>query len=320
MTGVSSISHRVPIALVGLGDIGVTAHLPALQRNPDVHVAALVDPVASRRDAVAGLAPTFGSVEEVPDDVRAIVLATPPWVTTSLAASQLRAGRFVLAEKPIATSVAAAEPLLHAPTDRLQVGLTYRHDPALEALRSWIAEQPGPLLIRAHIYDERRDPADGELMERIRADLEHGPPVMHEGSHVFDWLTFLLGSGPDAIEDAWALRTGDLVNLGGARLSYPGGHVALVEFGWWTAELPRCELSVLADSGYALLDGFSFDLRLSGELVRFPGERMARCFDRQLERFVELVRGGRAVPGFSDGLTALQISESVAAAAAGARS
>lgn len=309
-----------PIALVGLGDIGTNAHLPALQRNPAVRIAALVDPVADRRDAVAGIAPAYSSIEDVPEDVRAIVLATPPWVTTGLAADLLQAGRFVLAEKPIATSVRAAEPLRQVPTERLQVGLTYRHDPALERLRAWIADQPGPLLVRAHIYDERRDPADAAHTERILADLRHGPPVMHEGSHVFDWLTYLLGSGPERIEDAWALPTGPLVNLGGARLSYPGGHVALVEFGWWTAELPRCELSVLADSGYAVLDSVSFDLHLSGELVRFPGDRMARCFDRQLQRFLELVSGGRAVPGFSDGLAALQISESVAAAAAGARS
>jgi hypothetical protein len=51
--------------------------------------------------------------------------------------------------------------------------------------------------------------------------------------------------------------------------------------------------------------------------VEFPGERMARCFDRQLTRFVDLIdrRIDRAVPGFEEGLAALRTSEEVKEAA-----
>lgn len=317
------MTERLRVALVGLGDIGQSAHLPALLRQPAVELVALVDPVPERRAAAPASAPTAASVDEVlrPGDEVAVVLATPPWVTTDLAARLLAQDRFVLAEKPIATSSAAAAPLLDLPVaqrSRLQVGLTYRHDPAMERLRALIAAGPldGPLLVRAHIYDERRDPADPEHTERILDALAHGSPVMHEGSHVFDWLRYLLGP-PVAIDDAWQLRTGTEPNLVGARLRYAGGTRALVEFGWWTDRLPRCELSFLGDRGYAVLDGYSFQLTVQtadgDDVVDFPGQRMARCFDRQLARFVELATGtGAASPGLDDGVAALTTSEEVA--------
>lgn len=304
----------VRMALVGLGDIGLSAHLPAMVRSPDVTVAAVVDPDPDRR-RIDGI-PAYADLRDLPDDIPAVVLATPPWVTTDAIVSL--AGRFVLAEKPVATSTAAAEPLTRIDGARVQVGMTYRHDPAMVQLREWIDDGVlgDRLVVRAHIYDERRH--DPNHTARIRATLEHGLPVLHEGSHFFDWLSYLLGGEPK-IDDAWSVRTADVRNLTGARLSYPGGHLALVECGWLTAALPPCELSVLGDRGYAVLDCRTFALRLStadGERsVEFPGERTQRCFDRQLARFVELVQGkSGASPSLADGLAALRISERVAQA------
>jgi myo-inositol 2-dehydrogenase/D-chiro-inositol 1-dehydrogenase len=313
------------LALVGLGDIAVAAHLPALLRSPDVQLVAGVDPLRERRRTIVDV-PTYSRIEELPGPVDGYVLATPPWVTTELAAGLLRQGRFVLAEKPIATSVAAAAPLTALPqaeTARLQAGLTYRHDPALTRLRDWIRQGPldGSLLIRAHVYDERLDPADPEHTERIRRTLEHGPPVMHEGSHIFDWLSFLLDGATPTVADAWVVSP----NLIGTRLSYPGhpeGATALCEFGWLTDQLPRCELSFLAQQGYAVLDGFTFRLTLHTndgvEVFDQPADRTTRCFDRQLDRFVALVRGEseQAVPGLAEALAALELSERVVRIAA----
>ncbi|GAB3419916.1 Gfo/Idh/MocA family protein [Flindersiella endophytica] len=315
----------VRLALVGLGDIGVTAHLPALLRSPVAELVAAVDPLAERRERVD--VPTFPSIDDLPGPVDGFVLATPPWVTTELAAALLRQGHFVLAEKPIATSVAAAAPLTalsQADTTRLQAGLTYRHDPALARLRGWIRQGPldGPLLIRAHIYDERLDPAHPGHAERIRRTLEHGPPVMHEGSHLFDWLAFLLDDAPATVADAWAMSTEGRTNLIGARLAYAGGTTALCEFGWLTDQLPRCELSFLAQKGYAVLDGFTFRLTSHTndgvEVFDQPADRTSRCFDRQLDRFVALIRGetDRAVPGLPEALAALELSERVVRIAA----
>lgn len=319
-------------ALVGLGDIGRTAHLPALRRHPQVELAALVDVDASRlADAAPAGVRAITDIDEVlaDDTVDAVVLATPPWVTTGLAIRAVRAGKYVLAEKPVATSVevaAAYDALDGDETARLQVGLTYRHDPAIETLGGWLRDGRlgRPLLVRAHIYDERRDPSDEEHTERLRNTLAHGTPVVHEGAHVFDWLAVLLGAGTPTVDDAWALRTdADLpaANLVGARLTYQDSTVALVEFGWLTDALPRSEVTFLGPRGHAVLHGSTFDLELTTsdghERVEFDGDRTTRCFDRQLTRFVELAAGERAhpEPGLAAGRAALETSERVATAA-----
>jgi myo-inositol 2-dehydrogenase / D-chiro-inositol 1-dehydrogenase len=320
----------ISVALVGLGEIGLGAHLPALLRHPEIEIAALIDPDPDRVAMARALATNerrHARAEATNEwDVDAVVVATPPWVTPGLVVERLRAGQFVLAEKPVATSVAAAaayDVLTPAERARLQIGLTYRHDPAMQALGEWIrgGRLGDELLVRAHIYDERLDPRDVEHLHRISATLEHGMPVVHEGAHVFDWLTFLLCSRPDRVADAWAVRTSAefaAPNLCGARLEYSGGHRALVEFGWLTPDLPRCELTVLGSKGYAVLDCDTFELKLTtaagSEVVTFPGERMTRCFDLQTARFADLVAGRRTAPdpSLADGLGALATAEQTA--------
>ncbi|GAA1595092.1 hypothetical protein GCM10009789_56440 [Kribbella sancticallisti] len=326
------------VALLGLGDIGLGAHLPALERHPAIEIALLADVSPERRRAAAeyGSGPgrrgvPWYEVGSGLDDVLAagvdgVVFATPPWVTPDLVVRAARAGLYVLAEKPVATSVEAAAvyaQLSAAERARVQVGLTYRHDPAIQTLAGWIADGVlgSPLLVRAHIYDEQRRPDDAEHTKRMLATLERGMPVIHEGAHVFDWLSYLLQGQVERIEGAWSLRTAaDLPapNLVGARLVYPGGHVALVEFGWMTDSLPRCEVTVLGDRGHAVLDGVDFTLMLNdAEAVSFEGDRTARCFDRQVERFVALHAGGRAEPSLADGIAALRTAEEIATRASG---
>lgn len=356
----------VRVALVGLGEIGLGAHLPALLRHLAVALAGLVDtspdrrataakaaataagpgaagpgaataaaarPATARPEAATAAAagpeaarpaatPVVAMIDEL-SGLDAVVLATPPWVTPELAVAAARAGLFVLAEKPVATSLTAASAYDVLTADerrRIQVGLTYRHDPAIERLRDWISRQQRPLLVRAHIYDERHDPTDPAHAERIRATLAHGSPVVHEGAHVFDWLSYVLGGAPERIDDAWGVRTDPAYpnpNIVGARLEYHGA-TALVEFGWLTDALPRCELSVLAQTGHALLDCRTFRLELTtgqrSEVVEFPGDRTARCFDRQVQRFVDLVTGTNPEPepDLADGLAALETSQRVA--------
>lgn len=319
------------IVLAGLGDIGVTAHLPSLRQEHRVALAGLVDPDVTRQQHARRLTgdevPTFGSLDEVFDarEVDAVVLATPPWVTPHLARECLTRGVYVLAEKPIGTSVAAAAELAQLPAEvagRLQVGLTFRHDPAMLRLREWLTSGRlgrGPLLVRAHIYDEVRDTDDDEHTRRMIATLRHGSPVMHEGSHVFDWLAFLLG-GHGVLEDAWSVRTDPTLpadNLTGGRLRYPDGTTVLLEFGWFTPSLPRCELTFHGDAGLAVLDGRTFRLeyrdRGAAEVAEFDGDRVSRSFRRQLARFVDGVLEGRTglEPSLSDAIEALRASEAL---------
>lgn len=324
------------LVLAGLGAIGLQAHLPAMLRNPAVQIVGLVDPDSERRAAAllvlgpgADTVELGTSVESLTGPADGYVLATPPWVTSGLAARLAADGYPVLAEKPVAVNSEAAAvltALAPAARRRIQVGLTYRHDPALQQVKDLLQENllGGPLLVRAHIYDEARNDSDAAHAERIRGALAHGTPVVHEGAHVFDWLSFLLG-GPASVRDAWSLRTDpDLAadNLTGGRLHYPDGSIALVEFGWFTQRLPRCELSFLGPSGELTIDAQTFDGTVrtaAGERrITAPGSRNDRSFDRQLDRFLDLLTGriDNPTPDLWDGLQALRTAEELAALAA----
>ncbi|MFD8496911.1 Gfo/Idh/MocA family protein [Amycolatopsis sp. NPDC059657] len=326
---------RAGIVLVGLGETALTAHLPALLRHPAVSVAGLVDPVDRRRVLAQERvrAPAFGDVTPFLDDpaVDGFILATPPWVTPALLDRLVRSGRFVLTGQVLATTSRAARPLSALPTEfrsRVQTGLAYRHDPALAVLRDWITRGKlgDSLLVRAHVYGELRDRFDPKHTERIEAALVHGMPVLHEGSHVFDWLSYLFDGGPRAVEDTWAFPTRSGLaqpNVCGARLVYPKGTVVLAEFGWLASAFPHAELSVVGDRGHARLDIGNFVLDLitaeGAERVEFEPDHRTRCFDLQLERFVELITGVRTepTPDLADGLAALALSERIANLARG---
>lgn len=316
-------------ALIGLGEIGLHAHLPAIIRGNRLELVAVADADPDKRDrARAVLAPGVDireSLDEVLEDdrVSSVVLATPPWVTPELAIRAVRAGRHVLAEKPVATSSSAAEiydVLTARERSMIQVGLTYRHDPAMVELRHVVARRVlgDRLLVRAHIYDEQRT-SDERHTELIERTLQHGAPVIHEGAHVFDWLSHLLEAEP-TITDAWSVRSRDGLgapNLVGGRLQY-GEHVVLVEFGWLVDSLPTAHLELIGDRGRAALDLHSFELSITtaeGTRAITPvGDRMERCFDLQLARFADLVSGRREAPepDLGDGIRALNLSQELA--------
>lgn len=316
------------VALVGLGEIGLGAHLPALLRSQRLRLVAVADPSADRRRLAAEALDHHGRTDVVihhdldqvlAERVDGVVLATPPWVTPDLTVRIAQAGLAVLAEKPVAPSIEDAERyrvLDPAERARIQIGLTYRHDPALDDLRTLITNGAlgRPLLVRAAIYDEVADddPAHDRL---ITETLRHGSPVIHEGAHVFDWLSSLFG-GVGEIEDAWATTTRAGLaapNLIGGRLTYPGATV-LIEFGWFTPAQPPCELIFFGDGGLVRLNGRTFDLavKLAGRepvVQVYSPDRGTRCFDRQVARFADLLSGGTAEPSLDDGIAALITSQ-----------
>ena len=324
----------VRAVLVGVGDIGARAHLPALVASRDVRLVGLVDRDLDRCAAAAPAIPATRSLEDALSrwEVDAVVLATPPCFTPQLAVAALVDGRFVLAEKPIAVSSAAAEPLIALePSERarLQVGFTYRHHPALEQLREWVAAGSlgKPLLVRVHVYDERIDPGDPAHSRRVEAALREGTPLLHDGAHVFDWLSLLFGLELPEIEDAWLLSTDEALpapNLTGARLRYADGTRVLLEVGWWLPAFPASCLELVGPGGRARLnlEDFAIDAIVEGRPRRIAsaGEWGEQSFKRQLERFVELCRSHRPPePGLEEALASLRLSEQIQTAAGFAR-
>jgi myo-inositol 2-dehydrogenase/D-chiro-inositol 1-dehydrogenase len=325
----------VRVALIGLGDIGISAHLPAILADERAELVAICDRDAAALGVTqAGLerdltATTDAQAIFADDSVDAVIIATPPWVTHYLAPAALRAGKYVLAEKPIASCLAdaaeftALEPSARA---RLQVGFTYRHHPSIERARDLV--QAGalgrPLLLRVTGYDG--DATTGSALgELVLGHLAHGMPIVHEGAHFCDWASLILGAEPvEAMGQA--VKTDPsfpAANLNVAMARYEDGSVALFEAGWLAPRLPANHFTITGALGHVSIELETLELTgiVRGEEIHVPGtpDRMGTCFALQLSRFLDAVQQGTApVPGLEEGLACLALTDRLVAATVGA--
>lgn len=322
------------IGLIGLGDIAVRAHLPALGRNPRTTLLAAADLDAERLAAAPPGVRTTTAPESVlaDPDVDAVVIATPPSATAGLVRAALDAGKWVLAEKPLGLSLAEVAEVRETPgaAERLQIGLAYRHHPAVDRLRELIAGGAlgRPLLIQAAICDEPANPdEDPRAYARRLRSLERIPPIVSDGVHACDRIAYLLGEAPVEVT-GWSLRTDPAyatANVNGGVLTYADGSVARLEVVWLTPVLPRSQFVVTGPKGLATLDPPTFRLTVeladgTTEVLEPPGDKTEVCFALQLDRFVDAcLTGTPPVPGLGEAVASLELAERIAQAAGIAR-
>ena len=318
------------IALVGVGDIAVRAHLPALAREPRAALVAVADVEEER---LAAAPPDVRRTTDVASvltdpDVDAVIVATPPAATAGLVRDALDAGKWVLAEKPLGLSVAETADVRAAPgaAERLQIGLTYRHHPAVDRLRELIVEGAlgRPLLIQAALCDEPANPEqEPRAYARRLSSLERVSPVVSDGVHPCDRINYLLGEAPVDVS-GWSLRTDPTyarANVNGGVLTYEDGTIARLDVVWLTPVLPRSEFVVTGPKGVATLDPPTFRLSVeladgTTELHEPPGDKTEVCFALQLERFVAAaLTGSPPVPGIDEAIASLELAERIARAA-----
>lgn len=115
--GISRTPLRV--AVLGLGAIAQTAHLPVLARMRGVQVIALCDNDAAKARALAsrfGVREIFTDIEEMLDaaDIDAVIVATPNHLHEIHVLSALKAKKHVLCERPLGLNAKAVERILAA--------------------------------------------------------------------------------------------------------------------------------------------------------------------------------------------------------------
>lgn len=170
------MDHRsapLSIAVIGAGTISQSIHLATLRRA-GFEVRFVCDLSPSRAAEVAasvGAEPLTDPAEVFASDVDAVLIATPG-SHAALAADAIRAGKHVLAEKPLAFTVAEVEELERLAAEAgvvAQVGYMKLHDPLIEIVRREHDALHGVRLVRVTVMH----PAD----EPQIAHLRMAPPV-----------------------------------------------------------------------------------------------------------------------------------------------
>ena len=202
------LKKRIRVAVIGAGEIGTRAHIPAYLRNNDVELVALVDGNKTKLGKAARkfrIKSQFSSVEELfqNESVDAVSVCTPPNTHAKIVLKALNNDVHVLCEKPIATSVEDGKQMLEASRKRekiLMVGFNLRYQPNY---RMAVRQIQSGRLGHTHLVEfnlQSPNPLLGWSKSPWFFSPDSGGGVLlDKGPHVFDMINYVFDDFPHAI-------------------------------------------------------------------------------------------------------------------------
>ncbi len=186
------------IGIAGLGTAGL-AFIPPVVAHPGLELVAVSEPDAAARDAVCARheAVGYGDLDGMlaHPGLDGVIIATPTPLHAAHAIACFAAGKHVVLEKPMATSVADAIRICAAAEEAgrvLIVGHSHSFDQPVRAMREIIASGTLGRVRMIHswcfsdwIYRPRRD-------DELRVETGGGV-TLRQGSHQFDIIRLLAG-------------------------------------------------------------------------------------------------------------------------------
>jgi phthalate 4,5-cis-dihydrodiol dehydrogenase len=217
----------IRIGIAGVGAAG-RAFIPAVRAHPQFRLCAIADPLERIREEVAAKE----GVAACPDleamlaegAVDAVCIATPTELHAAQAIAALGAGKHVLLEKPMATSIADAQAIIAAAEragKALIIGHSHSYDAPIARMREIVeqgtlgaARMANTWCFSDWVYRPRRP-------EELEA-ASGGGVTFRQGAHQLDILRLLCGGMAKTVR----AKTFDL----DPGRSTVGAHVAFVDF------------------------------------------------------------------------------------------
>jgi predicted dehydrogenase len=295
------------VAVVGCGGVG-RHHLKALRRCPRAKVVAVVDVDADLARAAAASSgarwtTSFADVVQWPD-VHAVDLCTPNVTHADLAVEAARAGKHLLIEKPIATSVPDAGRIVDACRREgvtLMAAHTHRFYAYMRAIRAALdaGEIGRPVYFRMLAGGGFWD-SDWRAWQLDPA--VSGGHVLHNGVHLMDLANHVLGARP-----VWVYAQGhkqtsahlDIFDYFHVLIGYEGGATAACEMS--RSATPRTlgyrSMLVLGDRGQIHMDwDDEQQLLLTEHGAELFGGGVQEGFDVMVDAWIGSVLDGGAPP------------------------
>ncbi|MGI8900593.1 MAG: Gfo/Idh/MocA family protein, partial [Nocardioides sp.] len=223
------VSTVVRVGVIGAGAMGA-AHVETLARwVPEAQVSLVHDADRARATEVAGTvgAEVATSSDQLigSPDVDAVLVAAPDPLHEELALACLAAGKPMLCEKPLATSVEGSRRIVEAETALgrrlVQVGFMRRFDPAYVQLRSTVLSGAVGELRAAHCLHRNA---------RAHPDATSEGVLVNSMIHEFDCVPWLLDDPLTAVTvHAPRVPAGTMQDVQVAVLETAAGRVVTVE-------------------------------------------------------------------------------------------
>ena len=309
----------INIAQIGVGYWGPNI-LRNLMANQRCEVKTAVDLSEERRDFVRGLYPLVAVSDKIDDiindsEIDAVVIATPVASHFDLAMRSLEAGKHVLVEKPMATTVEDVEVIGRLAMEKNLVamaGHTFLYNHAVRYVKKLMSS--GELGDIRYIYSQRVN------LGRIRSDVN---ALWNLAPHDVSIIQYWLGDPePESVQETGMdyIQNGvdDVVFL---NIKYPNNILANIHVSWLDPHKVRRMTVVgsekmvvyddLAENKVAIYDkgidrmavlgeymdfdnpnGVSFNHR-SGDVV-FPKIKWEEPLKVEVEHFVDCIQNGTA--------------------------
>jgi predicted dehydrogenase len=222
------IMERVGFGVIGAGLFGEN-HALVYSRMPGVELVAVCDQNVERAREVAE---RYGARAYDTDytrlladaDIQAVSIATPDFAHAEIALAAAQAGKHILCEKPLATTVEEAQAIVDAAEGagvKLMVDFHNRANPPFVAARDNV--ESGTIGVPAYGYARLSNTTFVPL--EMLAWADRSSALWFLGSHAVDIMRFILNDTVVRVQAA--SRSGILQNLG---VDAPDFHVAIAEF------------------------------------------------------------------------------------------
>jgi 1,5-anhydro-D-fructose reductase (1,5-anhydro-D-mannitol-forming) len=320
-----SVSDRIGWGIVGLGRVADTAIAPAVAAAANSTLAGVASRTAAKAEGFAarhGAAAAYDDYRALLEDpsVDAVYIATPNALHADQVVAAAEAGKHVLCDKPLATTVADAERAVAAcGAAGVRLGATFqtRNHEGMRDIRDLLAA--GGLgsvrLVQVELGTGRKLPQGWRTDPGLA-----GVGVMHNlGVHAYDLLRFLLGSEvveATAVVDVEAGFSVDTLAL--ALLRFDNGALAYVNANQSLPD-PQQDLAVHGTEGSVLgrnvtrpdLTGTISVTGRDGSSERTVSS--AGAFVTTIGAFADAVLEGREPsPSGVDGLRSVELIEALA--------
>jgi predicted dehydrogenase len=272
-------SRKLRCGVVGTG-VG-RFHMNGYATHPGSELVAVCDlnvPEAKEFAEKSGAKHVFRDYRDMMamEELDAVSIAVPNYLHARMTIAALKAGKHVLCEKPMATSLADAKAMVSAAKKaqkRLMIDMTMRFNGAHQALRRQIAR--GDLgkvyyaksqMIRRKgmpLVDHPRTGSMGRGEWFVKKRLAGGGATVDIGVHMFDLVWWLIGAPkPVSVLAAQfkelvpkrALTIGvkaDVDDLAGAFVKFDTGQAIFVEVSWDAFQPPTVGYQIFGSEGGA---------------------------------------------------------------------
>jgi predicted dehydrogenase len=262
-------------AIIGFGAVAANGHWPAYAQSRDVKIVAVIDRTEERRQAARDAIPgveTFGTVEELRDEIDFVDICTPPALHGEPIRDALNRGWNVLCEKPLLLDSGELESVrsLARESNRAVVPVhNWKYAPiirqATEVLRAGAIGELRELQIDTRRIEDcaaidpanpnwRRDPA-----------ISGGGILMDHGWHAIYLARHWFGEDPIEVDAELHRTTNGVEDEATLTLKFPKGRATV--FLTWRAEQRGNRMGLRGDAGEIAIDDDT--LTIGDQTVRF---------------------------------------------------